>query len=71
MNLGNFMLGEKSQSKKMTYYVTLFVRYVQNRQIQGQKVNQWLLRAGVGRQGLIANSDKCSKIDCGEDYTTL
>lgn len=33
MNLRNFMLSEKSQSKKITYYVILFIGYVQNRQI--------------------------------------
>lgn len=61
--------------------MTLFVRNVQNRQIEGrQNIDcdclelQWMGGWGVRAKGhgvSIQGKEKCSKMDCGDGYTTL
>lgn len=44
MNLENFMLSERSQSQKITYYIILFIYLFRKKQLHRDR-NQWLPRA--------------------------
>lgn len=48
-NLESMMLSERIQTQKGTCCISPFTANVQNRQIQRQSVDQWLL--GVGGEG--------------------
>lgn len=65
INFENVMLSERSQLERTTQYMIPFIRNLQNRQIQRQKVNWWFPRAGWMEQGLE------DRISFGRDQSIL
>lgn len=45
INLRNYMLSEKSQSPKVTYYDSIYVNYPEAGNLLTQRVDQWLPEA--------------------------